>query len=111
MITLEALATFFPTNHRTYKNSFDFRFVTKKEVSLTLKLLNSNKTSGLSDIPSWALKDGFLFLVDPIKLLFNQFLAEGNFPEDLKNAVDTQIFKKEKTLCLRITDQYQLQTH
>ena len=28
---------FFPANHRTSKNSFDFRFVTTKEVLLTLK--------------------------------------------------------------------------
>ena len=64
---------FFLTNHRTSKNSSDFRFVTTKELLLTLKNLNSNKPSGPSDIPSWAFKDGFLFLADPIKLLFNQF--------------------------------------
>ena len=85
---------FFPTKHRTSKNSFDFRFVTTKEVLLTLKKLNSNKPSGPSDIPSWALKHGFLFLADPIKLLFNQFLAEEKFPEDLKKAIVTPIFKK-----------------
>ena len=109
---MEALATFFPTNHRTSKNSFDFRFVTTKEVLLTLKNLNSNKPSGPSDIPSWVLKDGFIFLADAIKLLFNQFLAEEKSPEDLKNATVTPIFvKKKRTLCLRTTDQYQLQAY
>ena len=61
---------------------------------MTLKNLDSNKLSSPSDISSWALKDGFFFLADPIKLLFNQFLTEGKFPEDLKKAVDTQIFNK-----------------
>ena len=84
---------FFPTNHRTSKNSFDFRFVTTKEVLLTLKNLNSNKPSGPSYIPSWAPKGGFLFLADLIKLLFNQFLAEEKIPEDLKKAIVTPIFK------------------
>ena len=70
---------FFSTNHRTSKNSFDFRFVTKKR-----SLTDSNKPSGPSDISSWAHKDWFLFLADPIKLLFNQFLAKEKFPEDLK---------------------------
>ena len=84
----------FPTNQRTSENSFDFRLVTTKEVLPTLKNLNSNKPSGPSDIPSWALKDGFLFLADPIKLLFNQFLAEEKISEDLQKAIVTPIFKK-----------------
>ena len=42
----------FPTNHRTSKNSFDFKLVTTKEVLLKLKNLISNKPSGPSDIPS-----------------------------------------------------------
>ena len=54
---LESACNFFPTKYRTSKNSFDFRFVTTKEVLLTLKRLNSNKPSGPSDIPSWALKE------------------------------------------------------
>ena len=87
---------FFPINHKTSKNSFDFRFVTTKEVILTLKNLNSNNVSVSSDIPSWALEDGFFFLADPIKLLFNQFLAEGKFPEDPKKAVVTPILKSRK---------------
>ena len=89
---------FFPTNHRKSKNSFDFRFVNKKEVLLTLKNLNLNKPLGPSDIPSWALKDGFLFLADPIKLLFNQFLGEEKLPEDLKKAIVTPILKKRRKL-------------
>ena len=43
--------SFFSSNHRTSKNRFDFRFVTTKEVLLTLKKWNSNKPSGPSDIP------------------------------------------------------------
>ena len=69
-------------------SSFDFRFVTTKEVSLTLKNLNWIKPSGFSDIPSWALKDGF-FITDQINLLFNQSLAERKFPEDLNKALNT----------------------
>ena len=34
------------------------------------------------------------FLADSIKLLFNQFLAEGKFPEALKKAVVISFFKK-----------------
>ena len=82
---------FFPTNHRTSKNSFDFRFLSTKEDS---KKFNSNKPFGPLYIPSWALKDGFFFLVDPIKFLYNQFLAEGKFPEDFENAVVPPLFKK-----------------
>ena len=73
---IESACNFSPTNHRTSKNRFDFRFVTTKGVLITLKNLNSNKPSGPSDIPSLSPKDGFFFLADPIKLLFNQFLAE-----------------------------------
>ena len=43
---------FFPTKHRTSKNSFHFRFVTTKEVLLTLKNLNSNKPSGPNNFRS-----------------------------------------------------------
>ena len=87
---------FFLTNHKTSQNIFDLRFVTTKEVLLILKILNSKKPSGLSDIPSWALNDGFFFFADPIKLLFNQFLAAGKFSKVFKKAVFTPIFKKRE---------------
>ena len=60
------------------------------------------------DIPSWALED--VFLAGPNKLLFDQFLAEGNFPEDLKKLL-LQFLKDGTTLCLRTTDQCHLPAH
>ena len=63
---IRSACNFFPTNHSTSQNHFDFRFVTTKEVLLTLKNLNSNKPSDPSDIPTWALTDGFFFFADQV---------------------------------------------
>ena len=55
--------------------------------------LNSNKPLGPSNIPAWALKDGFNFISEPLTFLINAFLHEGRFPNHLKRAQVVPSFK------------------
>ena len=56
--------------------------------------LNTIKPVGPSKIPAWAIKDDKAALAEQLCYLINQFIAEGNFPEDLKKACVTPLFKK-----------------
>ena len=44
---------FFPTNHRTSKNSFDFRFLTTKEDSKKIKLKQTIRSFIYPIMVSW----------------------------------------------------------
>ena len=50
---------------------------------------------GLSLIPAWALKDAREHIAEPVCFLFNQFLTEQRFPDDLKRAHLLPLFKKD----------------
>ena len=56
--------------------------------------LNTSKPAGPSKIPAWAIKDAKAALAEPLCYLINQFTTEGKFPEDLKKACVTPLFKK-----------------
>ena len=56
--------------------------------------LHTIKALGPSKLPDWALNDGKAALVEPLCYLINQFFTNENFPEDLKIACLTLLFKK-----------------
>ena len=55
--------------------------------------MNTSKPVGPSKIPAWAIKDAKAALAEPLCYLINQFITEGKFPEDLKRACVTPLFK------------------
>ena len=58
-----------------------------------LKELNANKPLGPSNIPAWALKDCMNIVAEPLQFPINAFIFEGSFPQQLKQAHITPIFK------------------
>ena len=56
--------------------------------------LHTSKPLSPSKITAWAIKDSKAALGEPLCYLINQFFTEGKFPEDLKKACVTPLFKK-----------------
>ena len=96
--TLEEFIGFQQTNNIPPKTAlrkcFNFRYITTKETNVLTDSLNTSKPVGPSKIPAWAIKDAKAALAEPLCFLINQFITEGKFPEYLKKACVTPLFKK-----------------
>ena len=57
--------------------------------------LKTNKSTGYDDIGYNLIKKGFDSLCEPLKYLFNLSVAKGVFPDELKIAGVTPIYKSE----------------
>ena len=75
-------------------NSIFLNPVTEKEVFEMLTQINSKKSCGPNSIPSNLLKTHAVSFIEPVKLMINQSLSDGIFPNILKAAQVCPIFKK-----------------
>ena len=64
-----------------------------EEVATLVKNINVYKSSGLPDINSRLMKDGFLALTDQLRFIMNLSLQTGIFPDEWKLATVTPIPK------------------
>ena len=76
------------------RKCFKFRYITTKETNVLIDSLNTSKPVGPSKTPAWAIKDAKAALAESLCYLINQFITEGKFPEGLKKACVTPLFKK-----------------
>ena len=76
------------------RKCFTFRYITTKETNVLMDSLNTSKPIDPSKIPAWAIKDATAALAEALCYPINQFITEGKFPEDLKKACVTPLFKK-----------------
>lgn len=86
--------TYLPIAEQPISSRFMFSYVTQQEVMKILSNLKTNKPSGPSDIPAWALKDAKEAVCEPLTFLINEFIKEERFPRHLKLANVTPIYKK-----------------
>ena len=79
-----------------YKNSakFSFNFVSKEDVLTEIKMLDVSKAIQESDIPVKIIKVNENFFAEAICFYFNKSLENGKFPNCLKLANITSVFKK-----------------
>ena len=64
-----------------------------------LKNLDPKKASPQESIPPKILKTNTDLFCFPLVELFNRFVQEGSFPNDLKCADVSSLFKKGDTVC------------
>ena len=86
-------------SHLNIRNK-DFSFRVTSEI-IVLKLLQGiepSKSAGIDNIDGKFLKDGALFLANPIKKLFNLSIKLSEFPELCKIAKLKPLFKKGNKL-------------
>ena len=79
-----------------YKNraNFSFSFVSKEDVLTEIKMLDVSKAIQESDIPVKIIKANENFFAEAICFYFNKSLENGKFPNCLKLANITSVFKK-----------------
>ena len=68
--------------------------ITEKEIIMQLNILNPNKSTAVNDIPIKFRKLSTCIIASILTSLYNRCLTEGNFPEVLKVAQITPIYKK-----------------
>ena len=76
------------------RKCFKIQLITTKEIKVLKDSLYTCKPLGPSKKPAWAIKDAKAPLAEPLCYLSNQFITEVKFPEDLKKACVTTLFKK-----------------
>ena len=68
--------------------------VTDNELNEAIKTLKSKKSSRYDEISSYVIKHISPLIFDPLKYIFNLSLEKGIFPDQLKIAKVTPLFKK-----------------
>ncbi|MBY0580901.1 MAG: hypothetical protein K2P53_04385 [Rickettsiales bacterium] len=77
---------------RSDKN-LEFKKLTSKELEDSIKKLNTNKATGYDSISASIIKDCYGFMKDVLLDIFSKSLNTGVFPDKLKIATITPIFK------------------
>lgn len=85
-------------HHICQDQTFHFQPVSESDVSKKLKALNAKKATGCDKIPPKLIKMGEQKLAKPITSLINMSIKQSIFPESLKCAQVTPIFKKNDML-------------
>ena len=67
--------------------------LTDEEVRNAFYSLKTNKSPGYDDISFIAINDVFDFIVEPLRYIFSNSLVQGIFPEEMKIAPITPIYK------------------
>ena len=78
----------------TQENSFSLTLFSKEDILKAIKSLSSNKASPIEDIPINILKNSIHIYSEKLTNIFNECLINGKFPDTLKRADVTPIFKK-----------------
>ena len=89
-------------NNTCINDHFTFTYVTLDEIYKMLFNMNGKKATGYDGIPPKMVKLGAYELCIPVTYLDNQCIRTSSFPEYLKFAEITPIYKKDD---MQITDQ------
>ena len=80
------------------KSNLKFNSVSELNVKKEILNLSSKKATRKGDIPAKILKNSINAYLSKLTILINNCLKKGVFPDDLKLADITPIFKKEDSL-------------
>ena len=91
----------FPTaNIKSVPYSMFLEPITEEEVTHYIRSLNDHKSAGATEIPIKCIKLSNVIISPILTVIFNRCITEGIFPDDLKIAQITPIFKKgSQALC------------
>ena len=90
----------------TSKSNFNFSFVEKVDILKEIKMLQSNKATQNTNIPTRLIKDNAYIFVEFIFINLNKCIEQSVFPSKLKLANITPIHKKKLKKLKRIYCQY-----
>ena len=81
-----------------HRQTFNFRYVSVKEVKKELMNLSSKKVTRKGDIPAKILKDSLSVYTKELTAIINNCLKDGLYPNELKLADLSPVFKKNDDL-------------
>ena len=81
--------------HVDQAEKFSFSNVTEKQIETEINNLNPKKALGADDIPTKILKEFVDILKSPLHKLYNCSVENHEFPNNLKHALVTPLFKKD----------------
>ena len=79
--------------YETQENSFSFALFSKEDIPKPTKFSSSNEASLIEDNPITILKNSIHIYSEKLTNIFNEILINGEFPNTLKTADVTPIFK------------------
>ena len=79
--------------YETQENSFSFALFSKEDIPKPIKFSSSNEASLIEDNPITILKNSIHIYSEKLTNIFNEILINGEFPNTLKTADVTPIFK------------------
>ena len=82
-------------NKITNGNNFKFEPVSLSDIELAIRILNPKKATTHKNIPPKILKSSSEPIVNVLHKLFNETITKGVFPNNLKLADVTPVFKKD----------------
>jgi hypothetical protein len=77
---------------------FIFKFVSEHEVRKAIQSLSVKKAAGYDEIPAQFIKKIAIKLVKPLTMLINESIRTNTFPDQMKQANITPLFKKKDKL-------------
>jgi hypothetical protein len=86
--------------HNT-NNQFHFQSVTQTEISKSLKSLNPKKATGVDNIPPKILNCSAPSISVPLTRIVNKMIETNIFPDDLKKAQVTPLYKKDDPFVMK----------
>ena len=86
------------------KYVFSFRKVTYEEILNEINSLNTSKSTQSEDIPFRIIKDNVHVFANFTLQNFNKCIMDGKFPDQLKKADVSPVFKKETIMIKPIID-------
>ena len=96
----------FVNNKISQNTQFAIPPVKMNELLQDLLHLDINKSTGTDNIGPMILKVSAPFIVSPLTYIFNRIIDSRIYPNILKNAKVSPIFKSGKNVSLQITDRY-----
>lgn len=75
--------------------TFKFSYINEDQVKNSIKKLKPKKATGNDNIPAYIIKGCADLLAEPLARIFNIAIKNKQFPNELKTAVITPIYKKK----------------
>ena len=79
-------------------SNFIFRFVSEKECAKSINCLSVKKAAGYDELPAKFIKKTSKVLIKPLTLLINRCILENQFPDKMKKANISPLYKKKDKL-------------
>lgn len=92
-IAEETLQPDFSRRSSHHTEPFDFKVISAADVTFAARLLRHRPTTGYDGIPERVLKLAAPIIAEQLAALFNQSIADGEFPEDWQYSIVTPIHK------------------